>query len=116
MGTVGAAKDRINDLTLRVTSPTGTIYWGNNGLAASNESTPGGTSNDLDTVENVFVVAPEAGIWTVEVLADEVVADSHLETGAIDADFALIISPISDDVFADGFETGDTSMWDVVVP
>ncbi len=116
MGTVGAAVHRINDLSLRVTSPSGTIYWGNNGLAASNVSTSGGTSNTIDTVENVFVTAPEAGTWTVEVLADEVVQDNHPETAAIDADFALIVSPAASEIFSDGFESGDTSGWSLITP
>lgn len=111
MGTVGAAVHRVNDLTLRVTAPSGMVYWGNNGLTATNFSTAGGTSNELDTVENVFVESPEAGTWTIEVLADEVVADNHPETAVIDADFALVISPVAGAIFSDGFETGDTSSW-----
>lgn len=116
MGTPGAGQDRINDLSLRVTSPSSTVYWGNNGLAADNVSTSGGVSNDLDTVENVFVTNPEAGTWTVEVLADEVVEDAHLETPAVDADFALVIFPDANQaIFTDGFESGDTSGWDTTV-
>jgi hypothetical protein len=92
MGTVGAAHARINDLSLRVTSPSGVVYWGNNGLTAGNVSTPGGTSNTIDTVENVFLQSPEAGAWTVEVLADELVQDARLETPAIDADYGLVVS------------------------
>lgn len=42
MGTVGAAQARINDLSLRVTSPTGKVYWGNNGLLSDNYSAEGG--------------------------------------------------------------------------
>ena len=30
-----AAQHRVNDLTLRVESPTGTVYWGNHGLWAA---------------------------------------------------------------------------------
>ncbi|HEY8206765.1 MAG TPA: S8 family serine peptidase, partial [Myxococcaceae bacterium] len=60
MGTVGAARARINDLSVRVTSPSGVVYWGNNGLTAGNWSTSGGVSNIVDTVENVFVQNPAA--------------------------------------------------------
>jgi hypothetical protein len=117
MGVVGAGVHRINDLSLRVTSPTGTVYWGNNGLTTSNESTSGGVSNEIDTVENVFVSSPEAGTWTIEVLADEVVADNHPETKEIDADFALIVSPAgASEIFSDGFESGTTSSWSSVIP
>ncbi len=91
-GTVGASVNRINDLSLRVTSPSATVYWGNNGLTADNYSTSGGSSNTIDTVENVFVQNPEAGTWTIEVIGDEIVEDAHVETGAIDADFALVVS------------------------
>ncbi|HYO66549.1 MAG TPA: S8 family serine peptidase [Archangium sp.] len=92
MGTVGAARARINDLSLRVTSPTGTVYWGNNGLTSSNFSTPGGASNTVDTVENVFIQSPIPGGWKVEILGDEIVQDAHLETTEVDADYALVVS------------------------
>ncbi|MFP2929312.1 S8 family serine peptidase [Pyxidicoccus sp. 3LG] len=92
MGTVGAAQARINDLSLRVTAPNGTVYWGNNGLTAGNFSTSGGTSNTVDTVENVFLQSPAAGRWKVEVLGDEIVQDSHVETTALDADYGLVVS------------------------
>ncbi|MEZ5330601.1 MAG: S8 family serine peptidase [Thermoanaerobaculia bacterium] len=111
MGTVGAGVARINDLSLRVTSPSSTVYWGNNGLTADNVSTSGGVSNTVDTVENVFVADPEAGTWTIDVLADEVVQDAHVETGAVDADASLIIFPDRSTLFADGFESGNTSAW-----
>jgi subtilisin family serine protease len=117
MGVPGAGVHRINDLSLRLTSPTAVVYWGNNGLTAGNFSTPGGVSNEIDTVENVFIETPEAGTWTVEVLADEVVADSHTETPAIDADFALVVSVVREGtIFADGFESGDTTAWSGSTP
>lgn len=115
-GTPGATEHRINDLSLRVTSPSGTVYWGNNGLTADLVSTSGGVSNTLDTVENVFLDSVEAGDWTIEVLADEVVEDSHLETGATDVDFALVYSFEAAGIFADGFESGDTTAWSAVLP
>ncbi|WNG21680.1 S8 family serine peptidase [Cystobacter fuscus] len=92
MGTVGAAQARVNDLSLRVTSPAGEVYWGNHGLTASNFSTPGGTSNTVDTVENVFIQNPTPGTWRVEVLGDEIVQDAHPETEAVDAVYALVVS------------------------
>ncbi|QDE70841.1 MULTISPECIES: S8 family serine peptidase [Myxococcus] len=91
-GTVGAAHARINDLSLRVTSPTGVVYWGNNGLTASNVSTPGGVSNTVDTVENVFLATPAAGTWTVEVIGDEIIEDTNLATRVLDATYALVVS------------------------
>ncbi|MCP3919278.1 MAG: PKD domain-containing protein [bacterium] len=91
-GTTSSSLHRINDLDLRVTAPGGTVYWGNNGLHANMWSTAGGGANDVDTVENVFVQSPAAGQWLVEVIASEINQDSHSETGALDADYALVVS------------------------
>ncbi|WP_412542126.1 S8 family serine peptidase [Longispora sp. K20-0274] len=87
-----AAVARVNDLSLRVTAPDGTVYWGDNGLRAGDWSTPGGVSNTVDTVENVLVEHPTPGTWTVEVLADEVNVDGHVETPETDADYALVVT------------------------
>ena len=89
-GNVGSGKHRINDITLSLTSPSGDRYWGNNGLGDDRWSTPGGDPNDIDTVENVFIENPEAGTWTIEIWASEIVEDAHLETPEVDADFALV--------------------------
>lgn len=91
-GNPAASIDRINDLTLKVTSPSGVVYWGNNGLLDGNWSIPGGSPNTVDTVENVFVQNPQSGIWVVAVSATEIVQDGHVETPALDADFALVVS------------------------
>jgi serine protease AprX len=94
-GVPGAAHARINDLTLKVTDPNGTIYWGNNGLLSGNYSTPGGSANHVDTVENVFVQDPPSGLWIVTVMAEEINQDSHVETPDLDADFALVVSGVT---------------------
>ncbi|SDP04355.1 S8 family serine peptidase [Lentzea jiangxiensis] len=91
-GSPTAAKATVNDLTLKVTAPNGTVYWGNNGLLAGNWSTPGGSANTVDTVENVLVQTAAAGTWTVEVIATAVNVDGHVETAATDADYALVVS------------------------
>lgn len=90
--TVPATIQRINNLDLKVIAPSGTIYWGNNGLKAGMTSVAGGVHNTLDTVENVFVKSPEMGTWTVEVIADEINADTHAETTDTDADYALVVT------------------------
>ncbi len=94
-GTTSSSQHRINDLSLRVTAPDGTSYWGNNGLLSSMWSSPGGSSNTKDTVEQVLVQNPMAGTWTVEIFADEVNVDTHEEDGSspVNADFALVVSP-----------------------
>jgi len=85
---------RINDLALKVISPTGTVYYGNNGLLDGVWSTPDGNPDTKNTVECVFVENPEPGAWTVEVHADEIIQDSHIETPGLDADYALVVSPV----------------------
>jgi len=89
-GTTSATLHRINDLSLKVTSPGGTVYNGNVGLSAGNWSTAGGSPNTIDTVENVFVQNPQAGTWTLEVRAAEVNQDAYLSTPAADAVFSLV--------------------------
>lgn len=93
-GTTSSTQHRINDLDLRVVSPSGTVYWGNNGLLEGNFSTPGGNPNTKDTVENIFIQNPSSGTWTVEVIAREINQDQHIETQQMDADFALVASGI----------------------
>ncbi len=89
-GTPSASVATVNDLTLKVTAPNGTVYFGNNGLNAGVWSTSGGVANKVDTVENVFIERPAIGTWTVEVIATAVNVDGHAETRVTDADFALV--------------------------
>ena len=91
-GTVSAQQHRINDLSLRLISPRGTVYHGNNGLLASRYSSPGGSPNTKDTVENVIVENASAGRWTVEVRAAEINQDAHPQTPQADAAFALVVT------------------------
>lgn len=86
---------RINDLTLKVISPSQVVYWGNNGLRNGVWSQPGGAADTKDTVENVFIQNPEVGVWTIQVSADELIQDSHVETPELDADYALVASPVA---------------------
>jgi serine protease AprX len=87
-----AARARVNDLDLRVVSPSGVVYLGNAGLRDGNRSSTDGTPDPIDTVENVWLEAPEPGTWRVEVFARELEADGHRETPAVDADYALVIA------------------------
>lgn len=92
-GSPTASKAQVNDLTLKATAPDGTtVYWGNNGLNTGNSSVAGGSPNVVDTVENVFIENPAAGTWTIEVTADLLGADGHVETAATDADYALVVT------------------------
>jgi len=104
---------RVNDLGLKVISPTGTVYWGNYGLTNNYGQIPGlwsTTDNILaseekderNTVENVFKQNPEAGLWKIRVRVDELNQDGHcINIGCYnpddpndpdDADFALVVS------------------------
>ena len=58
-------------------------------------STAGGSPNNVDTVENVFVQNPTAGTWQVTITAAELNQDAHVETGAVDADYALVVSGVT---------------------
>jgi hypothetical protein len=96
MGNPASSQHRINDLTLKVTSPSNVVYFGNNGLSGVGQwSTPAGVANTVDTVENVFIQTPEAGTWTVEIIATSIVQDGHVETPAMDADFALVVTGVN---------------------
>ena len=88
------SQHRINDITLKVISPSDVVYWGNYGLKTGVWSQPDGTADTKDTVECVFIQNPEGGTWTVEVSADELIQDSHVETPELDADYALVVSPV----------------------
>lgn len=96
-GSPTASQQRINNLDLKVTDPAGGVYWGNHGLMEGRFSAPGGSPNVLDTVENVFIENPAAGIWKVDVIADELNVDAHRETaGVVDADYALVVLGVAE--------------------
>jgi hypothetical protein len=88
------SQHRINDLTLKVISPSETIYYGNYGLEESVWSSSGGSADDKNTVECVFIENPESGAWTIEIHADEIIDDTHVETQELDADYSLVVSPV----------------------
>jgi hypothetical protein len=98
MGTVSASQHRINNLSLRVTSPLGTTYWGNEGLEDSNRSVPaigGGNEDELNTFENVFIQEPESGTWRIEVIGTEILEDARLSSVEVDADFGLAAAGVA---------------------
>lgn len=90
-GNPAARVHRINDLDLRVTSPSGEVYHGNAGLREGLYSQPGGLASSVDTIENVFLASAKQGLWTVEVIAREINEDANLATPHMDAHFALVI-------------------------
>ena len=90
--TIGAEKALVNDLDLKVTAPNGRIYKGNNGLTEAQWSSEGGSADELNNVENVFIQNPQPGEWTIEVFASNIALDGHTETAEMDQDFALVAS------------------------
>ena len=93
-GTPASSINRVNNLDLKATSPSGAIYWGNHNLKNANFSETGGSPDAIDTVENIIIANPEVGTWTVEVIATEINQDGHVETEEIDTDYALVVSGI----------------------
>jgi len=118
-GTTSSSLHRVNNLDLKITAPDGSTYWGNNGLNAGVWSVQGGSPDTVDTVENVFIQNPQAGTWTVEVLAADINRDGHRDTATLDQAFALIAQGVDglaaafDLPFADQFESDDldTERW-----
>jgi subtilisin family serine protease len=61
-GSTSASKALVNDLDVKITSPSGTVYYGND------FSQPYDTSYDrVNNVENIYINNPEIGNYTVEV-------------------------------------------------
>ncbi len=94
-GSPTALISTVNDLDLQVTSPSGLVYWGNMGLLTGNWSVPGGSSDTVDTVENVFIQNAEKGDWKVRVIAKKIVIDAYptnQPSGAEDAAYSLVVT------------------------
>lgn len=95
-GTTSSTLHRINDLSLKVTDPTGTVvYNGNVGLDVGNWSVPGGAPDGLNNVENVFVQNPTAGLWTFEIAGADINQDQNPATPTVDQDYALVAYGVS---------------------
>jgi hypothetical protein len=81
----------VNDLDLEVVAPDGRVYRGNqflNGVSLADSS----AADALNNVECVFIGEPVAGPYTVRVRARNVPQDARADTGAVDQDFALVVS------------------------
>jgi len=104
--TPAAAAHLVNDLDLTVTGPGGT-FLGN--VFTGGVSATGGTADRVDTVEQVLLAAPTAGEYTVTVSAFNIPQGPQ--------PFALVVTGDAAEqtrlsLFADGFESGDTTAWD----
>jgi Subtilase family len=65
-----SAKTLVNNLDLRVTSPSGAVFRGN--VLSGGWSVTGGSTDTVNNVENVFIENPESGTYTVQVLGTTV--------------------------------------------
>ncbi len=90
-GFPGAIPALVNDLDLEVVGPDGTTYRGNQ--FREGESIPNAASADaINNVEAVHVSEPVTGEYIVRVRARRVIEDARSDTGAVDQDFALVVS------------------------
>lgn len=114
--------NRINDLTLSVTSPSGVTYYGNSGLDAGPWTTSPGSGDKINVVENVYIESPQAGIWTITVKVFDLGEDGNPETpdtgpASWDADFALVVTGLPSGALAtpaDWNNDGEVTDSDVV--
>ena len=107
-----AAVHRVNDFDLEVVAPDGTVYRGNFGLDQGPYSQSGGTADAINTVEQVRIAAPLAGVWTVRVIAATLNVDGRPETQALDGVFSLVVSgATANAVFVDVGHPSSDEAW-----
>jgi hypothetical protein len=90
-GFPGAVPALVNDLDLEVVAPDGRVYRGNqfiNGDSIADSP----AADSLNNVECVFIGELLAGPYTIRVRARNVPGDARIDTGAVDQDFALVVS------------------------
>lgn len=63
-GSTSASKTLVNDLDLKITSPSGIVYYGNDFIQPFNSE-----FDRLNNVENVFIDTPEVGNYKIEIIA-----------------------------------------------
>ena len=84
-GGPGQGKKLINDLDLRVQSPGGTSYLGNEFDGPLGESVAGGSADTLNNLENVILSSPSTGTWTATI-------DPGAGNYAVGQGYALVIT------------------------
>ncbi|MEO0126116.1 MAG: S8 family serine peptidase [candidate division WOR-3 bacterium] len=82
-GNTSAARAIVNNLDLRVRSPSGTYYWGN--VYSGGQSATGGSRDTLNVEENFRLNSPATGVWTAWVVG------RNVPTGARQP-YALVIT------------------------
>ena len=93
-GTTSATQHRINDLDLKVTSPSGHRLLGQPRPPHGElEHRPAAAPNSIDTVENVFVQNPQAGhLERHRLRGPRSTRTATSRRPPIDADFALVVT------------------------
>lgn len=86
----GREKDLINNLDLEIESPGGTVYLGN--VFQDTKSATGGSADDTNNVEMVWLDSPASGEWTIRVKGTNVPEGPQ--------DYALALSGDVADAFA----------------
>ncbi len=94
-----------NDLDLEVVGPDGAFYLGN--VFISGESESGGSADRLNTLEQVLLLEPTVGRYTVRVRSFNV--PDGPQPFALLATGSLTALPTA--IFSDGFESGNISAW-----
>ena len=83
----------VNDITLRIISPDGVVYWGNHGLQHSNWSISGGGSDSINNVENIFLENAQPGEWDIEVIGVDIGTDAFDDSeGKLNAVYSLVVT------------------------
>ena len=108
-GNPAASTQTVNNLDLKLTRYIdGVSWWGNVGLNIGNYSVQGGSANQVDNVEAVYLQNPQPGIYFIEVTAASIAQDAKVETPQLDADFALAFHPVGG-----GFQTSGAMEIDI---
>jgi hypothetical protein len=96
-----ASKHLVNDLNLKVTDPNNIVYWGNQGLNTSKWTSSGGDPDTINNVENVFIENPTSGVWTIEVIGENVPSEGDPYTPGVDQPFSLVASNAKETLIVD---------------
>ncbi len=101
----------INDLDLRVEGPDTTIFepWVLD--PAAQASAAGTGDNFRDNVEQIWISAPAAGIYTVRIDHKGTLVDQSPQDVSV-----VVTGNLGSTIFVDGFESGDTTSWSASVP
>lgn len=87
-GSLAAGTALVNNLDLEVSGPDGSVYKGN--VFADSQSATGGDADTLNTVEQVRLLTPVAGAYTVKVKATSVPGNGQANTDT--QGYALAVS------------------------